>query len=328
MKREMLKQRITKVKEWNVLEFNEQQAKGSIIEPIFNCLDWDVTDPEEVFREYKLPPEGRVDYAFLKKNIPIMFVEAKPPNKTLDNYTSQLLKYAFAKGVKLGVLTNGVEWWLYLPMEGGEWDERKFYSIDLKKQDIDEVCDRLIEFLGKEDVLSGKSIQNAKEMRQSKERKFKIDKTLPEVWKSIIIEPNEVLLDLLIEETERACGYKPDEFMVKSFLSKIIVPPQQAPPQEPTQVQPLGNGRGRGLLIYVPEINRHTFLHFSWSGRACALRDYSQSQTMQPKPDRRYSTSYVNERIKDQFPLSEHPNRRAIEFWYQKTIEANMRIKS
>ena len=69
-------------------------------------------------------------------------------------------------------------------MEGGDWDERKFYSIDLEKQDVEEICDKLIEFLGKENVFSGKALHNAKEMRKSTHRKTKIRQTLPEIWKA------------------------------------------------------------------------------------------------------------------------------------------------
>lgn len=221
MNRENLKYRIMRINELNILDFREEQTKKTLIEPIFDNLGWDTSDPQEVVLEYYLPPEGRVDYAFLSGKEPVIFVEAKQTNIQLDNYSTQLLKYAFAKGVKLAVLTNGIEWWLYLPMEEGNWDNRKFFSVDLKKQDIELVCDRLIDFLSKENVLSGKSIQNAKEMRQSRERQIKINHTLPDVWKSIITEPNKALIDLLIDETERACGYKADEFTVKRFIAEM-----------------------------------------------------------------------------------------------------------
>jgi predicted type IV restriction endonuclease len=321
MDREKLKERILKVRGWNVGEFGETQAKTSIIQPIFDCLGWDSSDPGEVFYEYPLSPEGRVDYAFLKGTQPVIFVEAKAPNKPLDSYTPQLLKYAFAKGVQLAVLTNGVEWWLYLPMQGGEWDDRKFYSVDLRKQDVEEICDRLAEFLSKEDVLSGRALQNATEMRKSAERETKVRQTLPEVWRAVISEPNEALVDLLIEETERACGHRPDEITVTSFLAKQV-PPTLVPPTVDVDDS---RDRGSGLLIYAPEINSRTFLHFSWLGESCALRDYSRPSTRPPKADRRYQTSHVRAKIKNQVQ-GDGRNRKHVDYWHQMTVEANKSI--
>lgn len=218
MGRDDLIDRITQVKLWDVCTFGETQAKKCIIEPILDRLDWDTSSPSEVKLEYSLPREGRVDYALLKSGNPIVFVEAKAPAKPLDGHTHQLLKYSFAKSVELAVLTNGIEWWLFLPMASGEWDDRKFYAIDLKKQDIEEVSDRLIEFLCKENVISGSAHNNAKEMRRSTERAAKICDTVPKVWNDIISKPHEVLVDLLVEETERACGFKPDKSTIETFI--------------------------------------------------------------------------------------------------------------
>jgi len=38
MGRDELRERIEKVKQWNVLTFGETQAKRAIIEPIFDCF--------------------------------------------------------------------------------------------------------------------------------------------------------------------------------------------------------------------------------------------------------------------------------------------------
>lgn len=220
MDRDGLRQRIMKVNDWSVSDFNENQVKTSIIQPIFNSLGWDTSDPVEVKLEFNLPREGRVDYAFFGNSGPLIFVEAKAPSINLEDHTSQLLKYAYAKDVKLAVLTNGLEWWLYLPREGGDWDDRKFYSVDLVKQNVETVCDRLICFLGKKNVLSGESLNEAKKMRKSAERDAKIKKALPKVWNAIVTGPHDKLIDLLMEETEGDCGFKPDEVKVKEFIQR------------------------------------------------------------------------------------------------------------
>ena len=258
MDRDELKTRIKKIRGFNdILSFGETQAKRSIIEPICDSLDWDTSDPDEVRLEYSTSSGGRIDYALLNNKKPIILLEAKKPAESLDNHGEQVLRYAFDIGAPLAVLTNGIEWWLYLPREDGHWEERKFYTIDILAQEIDSVCDRLIEFLDKDNVISGNAVNNAKKMRKSREGKQKIQATLPEVWEEIINEPNEFLVDLLIEETERKCGFKPSEQQAKDFISKITRPVDVLPvrtrrqPASGATKRPLGRKRYKQFPDYV-----------------------------------------------------------------------------
>lgn len=230
MDRDKLKARIEKIRGFNdILNFVEAQAKRTIIEPICDSLGWDTSDPDEVRLEYSTSSGGRVDYALLNNKKPIILLEAKKPAESLDNHGKQVLRYAFDIGAPLAVLTNGIQWWLYLPHGEGRWEDRKFYSIDIHAQEIDSICDRFIEFLGKDNVISGSAVNNAKKKRIQREGKQKIEATLPEVWEEIINEPNELLVDLLIEETERKCGFKPSEQQAKGFISKITRPVEPLP---------------------------------------------------------------------------------------------------
>ena len=61
---------------------NEQATKKSLIEPLFTCLGYDVTDPRECVPEHredfgKNRSAKPVDYAFNKDGTPVFFVEAK-----------------------------------------------------------------------------------------------------------------------------------------------------------------------------------------------------------------------------------------------------------
>lgn len=57
--------------------------------------------------------------------------------------------------------------------------------------------------------------------------------------------------------------------------------------------------RAKGVsVIYAPALSANTFLHFSWLGESCALRDYSASAVTQPNPVRQYTTSYVRSVIR------------------------------
>lgn len=262
MDRAKLKVRIEKIKELYPFDFGETQAKKSIIEPIFDKLDWDTSDPKEVVLEYPTPSGSRVDYAFCRNGEPIVLIEAKKPNEPFDNHAEQqILKYAFDKGVSLAILINGIDWWFYLALEKGDWETRKFYSIDLGTQEIDSVCDRFIEFLSKDNVISNRAVENAKKMRKSRERLLRTKQTLPEAWNDIITEPNEILVELLIEETERRCGFKPDVSQIKDFLGKVTKPPEPI-----TLTKPLRPQRYEGSKEKPDEFLKTTPMSFMFLG--------------------------------------------------------------
>jgi hypothetical protein len=75
-------------------------------------------------------------------------------------------------------------------------------------------------------------------------------------------------------------------------------------------------------LIYAPQINPRTFLHFSWRNESCALRDYSRSDTEEPSPDRK-QTSYVERMIDKEIRVPNKKNVQDVSFWHQKILEEN-----
>ncbi len=82
---------------------------------------------------------------------------------------------------------------------------------------------------------------------------------------------------------------------------------------------------GQGVsLIYAPQINPRTFLHFSWKKEGCALRDYSKSDTEEPSLDRK-QTSHVERMIDKEIsvPTKDKENVPVVSFWHQKILEAN-----
>jgi hypothetical protein len=95
---------------------NEQATKSSIVGPLFTSLGYDMADPRECLPEFKADfGPGRsskpIDWAFFINGKPAFFVEVKEAGKRLAGYDEQLGDY-FAKApeVKLGILTNGVQW--------------------------------------------------------------------------------------------------------------------------------------------------------------------------------------------------------------------------
>jgi hypothetical protein len=119
--KEQLEQYVRRVKERHeACRGNEQATKQSLIVPLFTILGYDVADPRECKPEYRADfGKGEkaatpVDWAFLIDGAFAFFVEAKEVGAKMTRYAEQLGMY-FAKepDVKLGILTNGVDWRLF-----------------------------------------------------------------------------------------------------------------------------------------------------------------------------------------------------------------------
>jgi predicted type IV restriction endonuclease len=117
---------------------SEEAAKKSLIEPLFVLLGYDLTDPRECVLEFKADfgkdrSTKPVDYAFYKNGRPIFFVEAKDATRNLKGFDEQLGDY-FGKcvEVKLGVLTNGVQWRFFTDsVHENKMDTEPFLKWDL-----------------------------------------------------------------------------------------------------------------------------------------------------------------------------------------------------
>jgi hypothetical protein len=95
---------------------NEQATKQSLIGPFLTMLGYDLTDPRECVPEFKVDfgkdrSTKPIDWAFKHSGAYAFFIEAKSAGGKLAGFDEQLADY-FAKdpNVKLGVLTNGVQW--------------------------------------------------------------------------------------------------------------------------------------------------------------------------------------------------------------------------
>lgn len=209
---------IETIKSKTVDQFDETAIKQTVILRLLADLDWNIFDRDEVFPEYGI--EGkRVDYSLRNNNNNKVFIEAKKPKENLEDHQEQLLNYSFKEGVQLAILTNGVTWWFYLPLQKGAWTNRKFYTIDFKNQTETEISEKLIQFLSRENILSDKSIRIAEETLKSKTKEAEIKNSLPVVWKNLLNKPTPEFIQLLATETENHCGFRPTDDFVISFLN-------------------------------------------------------------------------------------------------------------
>jgi len=100
---------------WRKRGINEMTTRKSVIDPILEGLEWAVGDPDEVQLEYVTVDGKSIDYALMKDDKPVVVIEAKALNDTLDDVKgiTQVVGYAANNGIDWCVLTNGVKWKVY-----------------------------------------------------------------------------------------------------------------------------------------------------------------------------------------------------------------------
>lgn len=203
-----------------LITFDEAATKQAVILRILSSLGWDPFNVDEIYPEYSVGGK-RVDYALRQNGKNKVFIEVKKINEDLEPHQEQLLNYSFQEGVRLAILTNGISWWFYLPLNEGSWEQRKFYTIEIYDQDSNDITEKFEMFLSKDNVISGRAIINAENIYKSRQKLSLIKDTLPEAWEKLIMEPDELLVELLADTTEKLCGHKPDNEVVEQFLMKI-----------------------------------------------------------------------------------------------------------
>lgn len=221
---------------------SEEATKQGAILPILSRLGWDRENIGEVVPEYAAGA-GRVDYCLHLNGTPTVFIEAKRTTEDLENHQEQLLEYAFRHGVKIAVLTNGLVWWFYLPLSQGSWEQRRFFTVDVQKQEIADAASHFRQFMERGDVASGDAVARAEQVHASREKSRVTRETLPKAWHQLCTEPDELLGELLAERVESLCGHRPDQDTVAEFLLGQTQAGSGEPAGEPAQGR---SGQSRG----------------------------------------------------------------------------------
>ncbi len=213
---------------------SEAAVSQGVVLPILNELGWPVFDTTIVIPEHKV--EGRrVDFALCHPaKGPFVFVEVKKVGFS-DGADKQLFEYAFHVGIPLAILTDGQEWSFYLPLEQGLYHERRVYKVDLLERTTEEVIARLSRYLDYSRTCSGEALEAAKSDYKDVARDRQIESTLPKAWASLLQDRDSLLLEMLAEEVEDLCGYKPDLDTCSQFIeanaegspSKPVEPPKR-----------------------------------------------------------------------------------------------------
>ncbi len=113
---------------------NELRTKNSLIEPFLRSLGYDTTHPEQVTLEELTDLGGKIDYVLRGETRATIAVEAKRAGlKLSDKETKQLRSYFTFSAAVAGILTNGVDYWLFTDLnKPNVMDSQPYRRIDIR----------------------------------------------------------------------------------------------------------------------------------------------------------------------------------------------------
>lgn len=239
---EKILQLIEDIRKRPIDDYSEDAVKQAVILRLLTILGWDPYNVDQVCPEFSVETR-KVDYCLRQNKKNYAFIEVKRPSENLDEHQEQLLDYAFRQGIELAVLTNGISWWFYLPLNKGSWEQRKFFTIDMLNQPPEKIAEVFINLLSKDAILTEKSVEFAKQIYHSNAKRRQIENELPHAWNSLFDQPDELLVELLNDTVEKRCGFRADPDQICEFLEthkRYITIPEQPFPEtvQPSFVRP------------------------------------------------------------------------------------------
>ncbi len=115
----------------------ETPTRTIVIDPLLEALGWDIRDPDEVQLEYPTIDGKSVDYALKLNKKPVLLVEAKALEDSLDDVKAitQVVGYAANDGIVWCILTNGIIWRIYRSMEKCAAPDKLMYEVSIEPDD-------------------------------------------------------------------------------------------------------------------------------------------------------------------------------------------------
>lgn len=142
----------------SILDSNEAATRAALIDPILRTLGWNVSNPDMVEVEKRIP-NGKnglfADYVLKDINGDAQIcVEAKSKGTNLAIFAHDLIKYAVSiKGLKYLFLTDGLTWHFYDCQGPQSWNDIKPLEIfELSSSTANKQIEFCLFMLGKIDI--------------------------------------------------------------------------------------------------------------------------------------------------------------------------------
>jgi hypothetical protein len=221
---------------------NEEHVRLCLVARLLQELGWNIWDPVEVNAEYQVVPNEdatRVDFAlFAYFHSPSVYVEVKNVGgvRNLAAAETQLRDYNRNNTAPFCVITDGRTWHLYYSQTGGEFANKRFKTIDVLNQDVQDICRTLCAFLDKVQVTNGQAQDKAQSLLRLTRKQRAMEKNLPEARRRTGKPPFPTLPEALVNLVALE-GFGIAESEAKDFIQSFEPPPVPPLPPPPPQEQ-------------------------------------------------------------------------------------------
>jgi predicted type IV restriction endonuclease len=174
---------------------NEESTKQFLILPLLRGLGYDTYSPKEVTPEFTADfhkKNEKVDYAISINGDPKIFVEAKAMNSKIVKNAPQLSRYfSTFPSVRLGILTNGIEYHFFTDLNDANiMDSKPFFIFNINNYN-DEGFNNLVKF--------SKNLYDYEDVKNMAES-LMYSHSFKSVIKEIFENPNDDFIKFVIKE--------------------------------------------------------------------------------------------------------------------------------
>ena len=212
-----------------VAAFDEASVRQVVVLQILSALGWDTYDRLEVTPDFAVGG-GRVDYCLRIGGQSKVLIEVERGGADLSSGETALIGYSLESRVGLAALTNGLDWRFYLPSPKGASADMLFSDIRIASTDKDIAADVFIKALSKDKVASGSAVNHANELLALMRHAKLVNETLPAAWRSLLSDPDNVLVGLLADRVKAISNAAPSVSQVRDFLRGESARTPNAPP--------------------------------------------------------------------------------------------------
>ena len=213
-------------------QMDEQNTKRKIIEPLIDILGWDIlsTDVELEYSVQMGSGTKKVDYALKIEETPVVFVEAKGCDTTLDtSHEDQLRSYMRQVGVDWGLLSNGGQFAIFRR----DYSSNRPNEISLAEFSVETIVENRhpLKALSKESISTGESRQIAEKIESVQNAVETLRKNKEDVAEDVTRVVTDVVGESVSQQVE-------DE--AKSFVDDLVSSlEEQAHRTEVSEVPPV-----------------------------------------------------------------------------------------
>ncbi len=140
----------------DALRQSEALTRYTLIDPLLRELGWDTEDPDMVVPEYR-SGGGSADYALFSNGKPVIMLEAKKLDRSLNDAIGQGIQYCLVEGTEYFAVTDGRCWEIYETHKPVPIDDKRIVQFDLKDTSAADACLKALA-LWRPSVISGQVI--------------------------------------------------------------------------------------------------------------------------------------------------------------------------